>query len=151
MPLKPEDLAYIAGLFDGEGSISVSRSPNCIKNIRVLVSVTMCDREGPDFIGSVLGGTVTKLKRKTKTGKDIYSWALYCKKAAAALELLLPYLKVKNAKAKDAILLAALMRSRGEAKNYPFTALDIGKRLEIYQRIRAANSASNGRIPHAVA
>lgn len=144
MPSKTE-LAYAAGLFDGEGSISASRSSHSPANWRVIVAVSMCDKAPVEFMARVFGGRALEIKQKTKSGKAIYQWAVYCRNAAEVLKLLLPYLLVKSDKARDAIALAALMRSR-TTQRVTITEEEAAQRKAIADRIRAANMSSNGRL-----
>ena len=70
------DKAYIAGLFDGEGSINFTRRPEKKKkhkgggyrisnSLRLSMEVTMTDRSVIFWLCEVLGcGTVTKKPRK---------------------------------------------------------------------------------------
>ncbi len=153
MPLiksRATDVAYAAGLIDGEGSIGAYASPKCPKNIRVTVKMSMVDRAGPEFMAATFGGNIRLEKRKTNSGKPIYSWALYCKKAAVCLEEMLPFLRIKQDRAKDAISLASMMKPRRSAKYYEFSDIELQDRFILVARIKAANRASNGRISGAI-
>jgi len=66
------DAAYIAGLFDGEGSIHIKRAPekkrsgtyNCM---RISMEITMTDQSVIRWVHEILGcGTFTKKPRKGK-------------------------------------------------------------------------------------
>lgn len=140
------ELAYAAGILDGEGSISASPSSHCPKSIRIFVSVAMCDSRPIEFLARVFGGAAKELKRRTNAGKPIFRWALYCSKAADFLELVLPYLTVHQERAQTAIRLARMAKPRGVAKGHHFTDEEIAERLHLAGLIRAANFASNGRI-----
>ena len=81
------DKAYIAGLFDGEGSIHFKRSPekkrsgtyNCM---RISMEITMTDKSVLMWVHEVLGvGTFTKKPRKgfRKDGtKYLMQWRWRC-------------------------------------------------------------------------
>lgn len=141
MPLK-EDMAYIAGLFDGEGSVGASRS-RAAMNLRVYIQIAMCDRVPVDFVASVLGGKVSELKRRTGSGKAVYQWALHCNKAADALEKIIPYLRLKKERAESAVKLARMMRHTG--KKEPFTEAEISERFRLGNAIKTANARGNAR------
>ncbi len=76
--MKESDIAYIAGLFDGEGSIHFKRGPEKKKkhkgkghrisnSLRLSMEVTMTDRSVLVWLHEVLGcGTLTKKPRKGK-------------------------------------------------------------------------------------
>ena len=66
------DKAYVAGLFDGEGSIHIKRAPekkrsgtyNCM---RISMEITMTDQSVIRWVHEILGcGTFTKKPRKGK-------------------------------------------------------------------------------------
>jgi hypothetical protein len=145
MPLTDPWIAWCAGLFDGEGSISASKSYHSPDNIRVTINVGMCDPEAVYKIASVMGGRVRKEKRKTKSGKAIFVWSLHCRKAADALELMLPCLVTKRSRAEYAIQLARLMRPKRDSTT-PIAANDAAKRHALAARIRQENLGSNGRL-----
>ena len=71
------DKAYIAGLFDGEGSIHMKRAPEKKKkhrgkpgyrmsnSLRLSMEITMTDKSVLTWVNAVLGcGTLTKKPRK---------------------------------------------------------------------------------------
>jgi len=101
------DLAYAAGLMDGEGSICIRehtyKTPgHNIPSFSLYVEIRMTNKEGVEYIKSVFGGSL-KSKGLTKTGKVIYDWKIYSNKAAKFLEIISPYLKCKHRQAKVAI------------------------------------------------
>ena len=149
MPLiksgSKEALAYCAGLVDGEGSISAAPSHHSALNYRVSLAITMCDINGLKFVSNIFGGNIRKEKALTKSGKEIYSWAIYCRNAADALEQMLPYLQVKKSRAIKAIKLARMMRDK-KSQRLPIGSDEIVMRHEIAASIRSENIASNGRL-----
>ena len=74
--ISSEDIAYIAGLFDGEGSIHFKRGPEKKKkhkgkgyrisnSLRLSMEITMTDRSVLLWLHEVLGvGTLNKKPRK---------------------------------------------------------------------------------------
>ena len=82
------DRAYIAGLFDGEGSIHFKRAPekkrsgtyNCM---RISMEITMTDKSVLMWVHEVLGvGTFTKKPRKGKRKdgtKYLMQWRWRCR------------------------------------------------------------------------
>jgi len=81
------DKAYIAGLFDGEGSIHIKRAPekkrsgtyNCM---RISMEITMTDQSVIRWVHEILGcGTFTKKPRKGKRKdgtKYLMQWRWRC-------------------------------------------------------------------------
>ena len=79
MTISSEDIAYIAGLFDGEGSIHFKRAPEKKKkhkgksgyrwsnSLRLSMEITMTDKSVLVWVHEVLGvGTVGEKRYKTK-------------------------------------------------------------------------------------
>jgi hypothetical protein len=150
---KPDrvDLAYIAGLVDGEGSIGAPASYHNRDNFRIYVSLTMCDREPLDFTAAVLGGRVYQLARRTRHDRAIFEWRLWCQHAAEALESILPFMVLKRQRAVDAIELAGRIY-RGKYGHGRGSAVPVNEgiaRRAIADRITDANFGSNGRLRHA--
>lgn len=140
------DLAYAAGIIDGEGSIGWYKPKASKATYRVRVSVAMTDIEGPSHMADVFGGRVFEQGRKTGTGKTMYVWQLTCKNAANALELVEPYLKVKRGKAALAIDLARRMQTPGCNTRTALTEAEVAARKFLASALREANFISNGSI-----
>lgn len=134
------DLAYCAGLIDGEGSISapVSGRGKNHRYRRIAIAVLMCDHEALDVLAATLGGRVIETRRRTSTGKTIYVWALTCRAAAEAIKLLLPYLRIKLKRAKLAIELQSLSRHHGQTRK-PFTTEELLARDTLVMAILSEN------------
>jgi hypothetical protein len=100
MPVSEVDMAYLAGIFDGEGSIIRSRrSMECLQRS---VQVGMTDREVVEWIGQI-GGTVTERHPPGKR-KTMWMWRMAAHNDVIAfLTALLPYLRVKKAEAEKAL------------------------------------------------
>ena len=81
------DKAYIAGLFDGEGSIHFKRAPEKTRSgtyncMRISMEITMTDKSVLMWVHEVLGvGTFTKKPRKGKRKdgtKYLMQWRWRC-------------------------------------------------------------------------
>lgn len=137
----PEELAYVAGILDGEGSIGVhGRSPSNPSSFAIRVSVIMTTPQAPALCHELFGGSLAIENRVTSTGKPIYRWSLYCTKAARVLEKVLPYLRVKKTVATDCMLLTTFYKQGIQS-----TSDSYRKRVEVWNRI-----ASFTRKPTAV-
>jgi hypothetical protein len=97
------DLAYAAGLIDGEGSICIyphkQRKARSILYEAVL-SVGMCTKEAPKFLGSIFGGCLRVQIPKNRKYRPVYYWFMHGNRTAVIMEKLLPYLKTKKRQAK---------------------------------------------------
>ena len=112
--IRESDVAYIAGLFDGEGSIDFTKRKekkkygtyNCM---RISMEITMTDESVLRWVTEVLGcGTFTKKPRKgrRKDGtKYLTQWRWRCtfRDAYYVCRLLWPYAHTKLPKIQQVI------------------------------------------------
>ena len=120
MTIKNEEAAYIAGLFDGEGSVYFTRRPEKKKkhkgrgyrysnSMRISMEVTMTDESVIHWIHEVLGcGTVVRKPRKglRKDGTNFlmqYKWRCTFRDALYVCILLFPYAHTKLEKIQKII------------------------------------------------
>ena len=118
--MKDNELAYIAGLFDGEGSIHYKRGPEKKKkhkgsghrisnSMRISMEITMTDRSVLEWTHKVLGvGTLTKKPRKGKRVDGTrylmqYRWRCTFRDAFYVCCLLFPYAHTKLPKIQKVI------------------------------------------------
>ena len=109
--MKRTDLAYIAGIVDGEGYIGISadhrkRNPDrpCW---RLRVTVTNTNEWLVQYLKFAVGGGIIRLKNDRP--RPCYQWELTHSKASEFLQLILPYLRLKRPQAELAILFQASM------------------------------------------
>tara|TARA_B100001057_G_scaffold63425_1_gene56975 strand:+ start:172 stop:612 length:441 start_codon:yes stop_codon:yes gene_type:complete len=121
MTISSEDIAYIAGLFDGEGSIHFKRAPEKKKkhkgksgyrwsnSLRLSMEITMTDKSVLVWVHEVLGvGTLTKKPRKGKRVDGTkylmqYRWRCTFRDAFYVCRLLWPYAHTKLPKIQQVI------------------------------------------------
>lgn len=96
---KPTDLAYVAGILDGEGCFRWHNSPT--------IGVDTTAKETAQALYDICGGTCSVLKRKTNSGNVVFRWAIYGTNAVNLCKTLIPYL---TEKAHQAEVLIALVR-----------------------------------------
>lgn len=112
--MDENDLHYAAGLFDGEGSITLIGRTGKMKSLRVSVSSTC-----PDlllFMQRVFGGKIYNLPVRVAHYRPQQEWILIGRKAVEFLVIVRPLLREtrKRARADAAIdLLEPLMPSTG--------------------------------------
>ena len=108
------DLAYIAGLFDGEGSIVITTRD---KKKRLILTVVLVNTDITvvDMVHSYFGYGVRAVRsRNGSLGKKpcyVVQWT--SSSAAKVLTALLPYLRIKKARAEIALRFQATMRRCG--------------------------------------
>ena len=93
--------AYLAGLFDGEGCVSMSLAKN--NYMAITVKVSMCDRAPVAALYERFGGEFSDGKQKTPHGRFIFSWMVYNADAVEALEVFSQECLVKRVVAQTAL------------------------------------------------
>lgn len=94
-----DDLVYMAGLFDGEGSIFLGKGHVKRRQPQVSphVSVSMCDPEGPMLFFDNFGGHLVRMEFKNGVCRPALSWRL---KSAPSIrrfvELVGPFVRTKQ-------------------------------------------------------
>ena len=119
--LSESDIAYIAGLFDGEGSIHIKRGVENKKkhngkpgrrisnSMRISMEITMTDESVLRWLHEVLGvGTLNKKPRKGKRKDGTkylmqYRWRCTFRDAYYVCRLLWPYAHTKLPKIQQVI------------------------------------------------
>jgi hypothetical protein len=140
----PSNLSYIAGFFDGEGSIHIRKNCNKRDNAYTLTIQVMNTCLSPlIFIKSIFGGTIAGPYKRGLNHKNIYNWRIDCKKAGIFLESLQPYLLVKIEQCRLALLLRKnwrpLPRGMGYGRNQDVADKEIKRRNEIHEQLKIAN------------
>jgi hypothetical protein len=100
--LSETDKAYLAGIIDGEGCITVCKGAKYDNRV-VTVAVVMNDREAVDMLFAAFGGCFFEVKKSNPKWNDSFRWAVKQRKAKIALEAVLPYLRVKDRQARLAL------------------------------------------------
>jgi hypothetical protein len=103
--IAPVDLAYAAGIIDGEGCISISRRPNRA-TLRGTIAVAMCEPQAVAFLHHIFGGHLitARVQRRDKPEhrpQDV--WGVAAKDAANVCRVLAPHLRVKRQQALNLI------------------------------------------------
>lgn len=116
------DIAYLAGLVDGEGCIRVKRSKaykhltgrvNAMYNCSI--HVRMVDEPAIAFLRDTLGGWCWREKgTHAANGRPLFCWQATDLEAQRILTALLPYLRVKRAAAENGLALRRLQADRAK-------------------------------------
>lgn len=113
------DIAYLAGLVDGEGCIRIKRA-KAYRNLtgranpayHCSIHVRMVDEAAIKFLGDTLGGWYWREKAHATNGRPLFCWQATDREAEFILRCLLPYLRVKRAQAENALALRTLQSER---------------------------------------
>lgn len=95
MRQAPLDTAYLAGLFDGEGSVGYF-SQGVGRTLIFTMEMKMTDENVIDWVVAVFGGNKTFRKRGEKHHKDQWRWKVTGAAATKLYTKLLPFLRIKN-------------------------------------------------------
>ena len=107
--MKKTDLAYIAGLMDGEAYIGIKKSKayKCqgrhSPGYHARIQIRMVDEPAIKFVAENLGGWYYKEAPHAAKGRPLYCYSTSDKKAAEILRQLLPFLRVKYESAKTVL------------------------------------------------
>ncbi|MBM7661507.1 hypothetical protein JOC85_002310 [Bacillus mesophilus] len=104
--MKDIDAAYIAGVIDGEGSITLTRMHKD-EYRRPCISIASTDEELLEFIQCIIGGTITNKKNyKPDIHKDSFTLTLKSKKDVfQTLKYITPYLRITKKKQRSMLIL----------------------------------------------
>lgn len=101
VPLDSE-LAYLAGFFDGEGSISISRSGSQSSH-RLHVAVGSTDEASAYWFKTTFGSGSIRHYPPHRGNRTFYQWMASGRKAGMILRILLPHLRLKQLRARIAL------------------------------------------------
>lgn len=151
---RSHKLAYIAGIFDGEGSIGVSiarpKGARKTNSYRVRMRVSMCDDRAIILLQELFGGKIKTHQPSNPKHKLQYDWMLRSWDARQALKELLPFLVIKKERAEVAIMLI----ERVSASNVKFSQKKIARtskgelsiRHSLYEKIFKLNDRTKKNI-----
>jgi hypothetical protein len=105
--MKKVDLAYLAGYFDGEGSINIDR------DYRLNCSVTSVNRWILELFRFNFGGGLAK-----NSPRESYIWHIHSVNAMEFLKAICGYLRLKKAEALLAIDFQTRKEARKAARHY---------------------------------
>lgn len=117
--LTETEKAYLAGIIDGEGNISIGITKWARKNVvyrnhYLRLQVTNTDSALIKWLGR-LGGSTTVRKPRPRA-KVTYCWTKLCRQAAEVLEQIYPYLIIKKKQAETSLFFQSRRRRRGNIR-----------------------------------
>lgn len=132
------DLAYLAGLLDGEGCFVIK--PNNHEHFTQSVTIGMTDARAVKWVQATFGGLVFYTATKSSKNESVYTWTL-CKRLEVEklINEVKPYLKTK-------LLQALIMEEfcRTFPKNKTYTALKRAEMTKYAEYMRTANARGPG-------
>jgi len=138
------ELAYIAGIVDGEGTFGIMKDiykmkkhPNWNPSYAPYFSIGMSDKSIVELIQKYFGGNI-KMECVQKR-KDIFRLRVYYFSAKAIAEALLPYLRIKKAHAENVISFF-VEKIKLQEKPEHIKTPELQRREELYLKIRELNA-----------
>lgn len=105
--MKRTDLAYVAGIIDGEGYIGICKRHRKMysKGYTFQLSVSVCSTDEwlCTWLGFAFGGSVALRFPGNSKHSPSWNWQIRTKQAGQFLKLIVPYLKIKRPQAEIAI------------------------------------------------
>ncbi len=116
--MKRTELAYMAGIFDGEGCISITRvKGKTVPKYYLVCQVHMANEYMINLFRFCFRGSIFNPKKREPHHKQMWQWICTGRIAQVFLETLLPYLRLKRAEAELGIELQKSVSShKGSAK-----------------------------------
>jgi len=145
--MKKTDLAYTAGIMDGEGSIGIARhkskSCKCGFILELCVQITSSDEWLCTWLKFGFGGSLSH--SVNNAGNPMWHWILGAKKASDFLKLIFPYLKLKQPQAELAIKFQNSKRRWGATKKTDeHWAVEEAQRILLQNMHRGKTSSHKG-------
>ena len=116
------DLAYAAGIVDGEGCIGIYKQKNTELQFGytygLTVTVGMCSAAIPMWLYKTFGGNLNTHEGRKDHYKRVYNWQVAAREGKLFLELILPYLKEKTGQAKVAIEFQEIREGASQPNQY---------------------------------
>lgn len=136
------DPRYIAGLFDGEGSVSSSVNKKT-GQIQVRASLAMAHEEAVRRLHEQFGGYFGKQKKYAAHHKDKYHWYVTGKNLLAFLATVLPYLEVKREEAEIVFELQTELSKRGKGNRQKTVQTEHRRKIvELRNRLSTAKGGA---------
>jgi len=132
--VKKTDLAYTAGIMDGEGSIGIARhkSKSCKRGytLELSVQVTSSDEWLCQWLKFAFGGSLSH--SINNAGNPMWHWIIVARKASEFLKAISPYLRLKRPQAEIAIQFQDAKRHR-QSKTDEEAAIEEAQRIVLQQ------------------
>ena len=101
-------LSYIAGVMDSDGYFSIRKTTNRRRNhgdavstqYFIRVGIKQVEPEAIDIVHSIFGGYRGTMKPNAKNGRTLNTWQATDRKAEVFVRAILPFLRIKPARAR---------------------------------------------------
>lgn len=134
------DLAYAAGIIDGEGCIwaKVAMNKQGISTLLQL-QLTMCSENVVAWFAQMFGGVVYVQQPPSAQRRVRFTWQIKGRQVGPVLDALLPYLHEKKQRAILAIELSKLLAQSRVGRGQKVSDSEMSRRRELAASIKAFN------------
>ncbi len=142
IPQSVETRAYIAGLFDGEGcvTIAVQVGPGSLRRShRLQISIANCDERLMLWLFETVGGSVKPRKSRSVKHRPGYDWKLFGRNAGELLSVIRDFLIIKKEQADTALAFLAVNRQHGSKAGKPLSDSVVEQRDSFRRKILRLN------------
>lgn len=141
--LSGEQRAYLAGLFDGEGTVAVYESSSASRGERrpiwvYQVQITNCSLKVLDHVAAAVGGSVVRKSAGRVNWRQCFVWRLCGDGAATFMEAVLPFAIVKADEIREALRFRELCQPRRHRQ----TEAELAEKRSIVVRLKELKRAS---------
>lgn len=109
------DLAYCAGLFDGEGCISLCKDNNSVYRLYIKISST--DYSLLEWVQEHFGGSIYRERKGTEKRKESWGWNCKINDHIIFLFSILPFTKIKRLQIIEALNYYYVKQNGGRLTN----------------------------------
>lgn len=146
--ISETDLAYAAGLIDGDGSIGINKSRDRQSRrgykLNLKVSLYMTDSAAPMWMKMRFGGHLWVRESRSENWRSTNIWGIASIEARNFLEMIIPYLKTKQKQAEIAIEFQSMEKHRtmhkGSSIPIPKANVLVEAESILYNSIRELNT-----------
>ena len=140
--LSKEEAAYIAGVIDGEGTISLSRRHRN-DNRQLVVGIANTEHALLDYIRQTVGaGRITKKRTVSSLHSPSVTYVIDNRQAFSLLEQISPYLRTYKARRAELILREYLRLTPRNGKYSPRQQPDRERFIQHFFRLKSSTPAS---------
>ncbi len=111
--MKKTELAYMAGIFDGEGCVQIVKRTDRNGQHSLRVSLEMANEYIPSLLKFHFGGSVHKRDLQSRGWQTQWHWVAVSNRAKLFIEAILPYLKLKRNEAELGLKFQSSMHTVG--------------------------------------
>src|SRR3990167_10894405 len=134
--MESTDRAWAAGFLDGEGCFQIRRgSSKQPTNYLALVEVGQTDQRPLLRIQHLFGGRIAIRKQATARWATAYYWIILGLNAARMIEVVQPYLQLKNEQARVLLEFQATIPRRGH--NPSIQPLELERRAKFKEQLQS--------------